>query len=173
MDTKIKININADSHEAKCQNAYEIISRDLSSLEKSLNYFLVQENLIENFGFSGLLELEVSLVSDSEIQKINNDYRNKDKPTDVISISLFSDFRTEWGENNLPLVNLGDIFISVDTAKKQSVESGIGFDRELIELLIHGVLHLLGFDHEISDEEMRIMYKKEQEIFDHYFENKA
>ena len=52
----------------------------------------------------------------------------------------------------------------METAKRQAQQNGISLDRELIELLIHGILHLLGFDHEISEKEMEIMYKKEQEI---------
>lgn len=173
MDNKFKINIDTESIPSRFHLAKEIFLRESSYLESTFNYFLFENNLINDFSFSGYLELELSLVSDLDIQQLNNDYRNKDKPTDVLSISLFSDFRQEWRDNNLPLINLGDIIISVDTAIKQSENAGISLETELIELFIHGVLHLLGFDHEISESEMDIMYKKEKSIFDYYLENKS
>ena len=172
MDNKIKININTESIDPSFQDAKDFFVIERCSIENVFNFFLQNNNLIEDFSFSGSLELELSLVSDLEIRSINNEFRSKDKPTDVLSICLFSDFRNEWRDNNLPMINLGDIIISVDTAKKQSEEAGITLQTELLELFIHGTLHLLGFDHEKSEEEMRIMYKKEQEIFDHYLANK-
>ena len=106
------------------------------------------------------LELSIAFVSDSAIQKINKEYLNKDKPTNVISFSM------QEGQNPSDEI-LGDIVISVDTADKEAKEAGISFYNRLVFLMLHGILHLCGYDHERSgEEEAKRMYEKEQEVFD-------
>lgn len=87
-------------------------------------------------------ELSIVFVSDPEIHKYNLAYRGKDKPTDVLSFSLLE------GENKIGTSSLGDVMISLKTAKKQAKEYGVTFSEEILRLLIHGILHLCGFDHE-------------------------
>lgn len=91
------------------------------------------------------------LVNNHEIQKINNDYRHIDQPTDVISF--------EDGEDNY----LGDIFISVDRMMSQAIEFDHSIQREFAFLLCHGLLHLLGYDH-LNPEEERVMFDKQDEL---------
>jgi probable rRNA maturation factor len=101
------------------------------------------------------------LVDDNYIQKLNKKYRNIDKVTDVITFALL-DEKKEFVTNNDVL---GDIYISVDTAIKQSKDYGHSLIRELSFLSIHGLLHLTGYDHiEKKDEE--IMFRKQEEILD-------
>ena len=90
----------------------------------------------------GLLEL--ILVDDEKIAQINGDYRGKEGPTDVISFAYL-----EAGEGEI----VGDIFISVDTAKRQAEEKGHSLERELAILFVHGLLHCFGFDHNNDEEE--------------------
>ncbi len=92
--------------------------------------------------------LSVVLVSDRRIAEMNEKYRNKKGPTDVLSFS-YDD--PEY---------LGDIIISVETAKRQAEEMGHSLERELKVLLIHGFLHLLGYDHETDNGEMRELERK-------------
>jgi len=104
-------------------------------------------------------ELSILLVDDKEMRNINREYRNVDRPTDVIAFAMregeFSDVNREI---------LGDVIISVDTAVRQALERGVTVMEEVTFLLVHGTLHLLGYDHEVNMEEKLKMEKKEDEI---------
>ncbi len=92
---------------------------------------------------NSVCEVSLLFTNDAEIHKINLEYRNKDKPTDVIS------FATIDSKIKNPLeISLGDIVISIDTLIKQSKKYKVTKEQELLRLLVHGTLHLLGFDHE-------------------------
>ncbi|RMF42863.1 MAG: rRNA maturation RNase YbeY [Deltaproteobacteria bacterium] len=106
-------------------------------------------------------ELSVLLVDDEEIRQINRDYLDRDRPTNVISFSMQEG---EGGELCPGL--LGDVVISVDTAARDAAEAEIPFEHELCFLLLHGILHLLGYDHERSgDDEAARMEARERELF--------
>lgn len=97
----------------------------------------------------GLPDAELSLVlcDDPFIHALNRDYRGKDRPTDVLSFSMREG---EEADPDDPV--LGDVVISLDTAARQAAEQGHPLDQEVRHLLVHGVLHLLGHDHEEDDE---------------------
>ncbi|BAQ11411.1 metal-dependent hydrolase [Bacillus sp. OxB-1] len=116
----------------------------------------------------GSPEVSITFVTDSEIQKINAEYRGKDVPTDVISFALeeMSEGEVAIVGENLPTV-LGDIIISVETAQNQAAEYGHEFNRELGFLALHGFLHLLGYDH-MTEEEEKVMFGKQKEILDSF-----
>jgi probable rRNA maturation factor len=94
-------------------------------------------------------------VTDPEIHTLNRQYRGKDKPTDVLSFPLADELQ--------PLL-LGDVVISVETAARQAQQRGHALRGELQTLLIHGILHLLGYDHEVSRSEAIRMRRKEREV---------
>lgn len=97
--------------------------------------------------------MQIIFVTQDEIQRLNQTYRNIDKPTDVLSFV-----------NDDPMdKSLGDIFISVDQATIQAKDFGHSLDRELGFLAVHGYLHLKGYDHHTPDEE-KIMIEKQEEI---------
>ena len=108
----------------------------------------------------GLINAELSLVlcNDAFIHPLNRDYRGKDKATDVLS---FAQREGDFAFEEDPL--LGDVIISLETAMTQAQERGHSVQREATTLLIHGMLHLLGYDH-IEDEEAEIMEAKEKAI---------
>lgn len=113
-----------------------------------------------------LTELSLSFVDIKTIHKINKEYRNIDRPTDVISFALNDEIDGELkiiggDEKNY----IGDILICVDIAKKQALEYNHSFEREVGFLAVHGFLHLLGYDHELPEEE-KIMFGKQKEILD-------
>jgi len=100
-------------------------------------------------------------VDDREIREINRNYLSRDYPTNVISFSLAEG---DFGDINPDI--LGDIVISVETAFKDAERSGIAFNDELAFLMIHGILHLLNYDHEnASQVKTQVMRRKEQELF--------
>ncbi len=99
--------------------------------------------------------MSITIVSDEEIQRINREYRDTDRVTDVISFAI------EDGEDDLPDVpglpeNIGDLFIDPDKVRAQSVDYGHSFERELGYTVVHGFLHLNGYDH-IKPEDEAIM----------------
>lgn len=106
-------------------------------------------------------EVSVSFVSDEEIHELNRDYRGVDRPTDVLSFALNEgeDF-PELGEEGEAL--LGDIIISVPTAIRQANEYNHTFKREVGFLLVHGFLHLNGYDHEDEETEKEMFDLQEQ-----------
>lgn len=132
-------------------------------LELALNYLQKTEK-------NEVFEVSISLVNNIEIQKINQQYRNKNKPTDVLSFSQLEGEEIPRLKEE-PLI-LGDIFISYEFAKKQSKELNHTFYEELLRLIIHGLYHLLGYDHERSKEEEKIMFDKEIQISEYLKSNK-
>jgi probable rRNA maturation factor len=106
-------------------------------------------------------EISINFVDDEKIKQLNKQYLGKDKATNVLSFSLQEN---EYGNIN-PQV-LGDIVISVETAQKDAVYGNLTVDQEIDFLIIHGLLHLLGYDHEnTTKKETSNMRKKERELF--------
>ncbi len=102
------------------------------------------------------IEVSVYITDDEEIRKLNKNYRGKDKPTDVLSFPLNETF------NGYTL--LGDIVISQDTAERQAKELGHTLNYEIKRLLIHGLVHLLGYDHEKGGEEEKKFKEIEEKL---------
>jgi len=101
-------------------------------------------------------ELSVLLVSDRVMQDLNRRHRGRDRTTDVLSFAQLE------GAAPPPAGLLGDVVISVDTARRQAAERGESLGREAERLLVHGLLHLLGYDHERSPAEERRMRRRER-----------
>ncbi len=104
-------------------------------------------------------ELSILVVDDSEISTLNKDYLNRSGPTNVISFPMkegdFLDINPQL---------LGDVVISIETAGREALQSGINTEERFAQLLIHGILHLFGFDHEKSEQDARKMEKKSNEL---------
>ena len=103
-------------------------------------------------------ELSITFATDKEIKPLNKLYRRNDRPTDVLSFAMREGYRLKKDE-----CILGDIVISVDRAREQAKEFGTSFEEEMQLYIIHGVLHLLGYDDEepVTEKKMR---KKEKEF---------
>lgn len=123
------------------------------------------------------LELSVLFVNDKKMKDLNLQYRGKDKTTDVLSFpqqdrDALSVMRNELKENVLDasrithhaLLSLGDIVINLHQAKRQALEQGVTFYEEVTRLLIHGLLHLLGYDHEKNKYQAKKMEEMEREL---------
>ncbi|MCX8084047.1 MAG: rRNA maturation RNase YbeY [Calditerrivibrio sp.] len=107
-------------------------------------------------------EISLVLTDDSEIQEINRLYRKMDKPTDVLSFPINE-------SKKLSSQILGDIVISMDKVKSQAIENDCTEKEELAFLFIHGLLHLLGYDHEVSEKDEEEMFELQDYFFDKYF----
>lgn len=101
-------------------------------------------------------EISILLINDQQIKKFNQKYRGIDTSTDVLSF-LINEFNPETG-----LIMLGDILISVPTAKIQAESNGVGLDDEIHLLIVHGVLHLVGYDHRNDVEKNKMFLLQSQ-----------
>lgn len=105
-------------------------------------------------------EVSILFVDDEGITVINREYLNRDRPTNVIAFPM-----TEGEFGNINPHILGDIVISVDTALRDARSGGLSFNDEVVYLLIHGLLHLIGYDHEGSESDAALMMEKERDLF--------
>ena len=122
--------------------------------EKTIKEVLRTEDFSEN------VEVSLSIVDEDEIHKLNKEYRNVDRKTDVLSFPM--DEKAYDDEGN-PIILLGDIVICLDVAKDQALDFGHSFEREIMYLICHSTLHLLGYDH-IEEDDKKVMRAKEKEI---------
>jgi len=104
-------------------------------------------------------EVSVLLTDDSRIRELNRDYRGIDSPTDVLAFAMHDDQESKNLNPNI----LGDIVISLETAERQAEAAHHSWDREVVILTIHGILHLIGYDHK-TQEEANIMFEKQDYI---------
>lgn len=136
----------------------QLDEEEINLLNRLLRFAAKKENIPTD------AEISVSIVNNQEIQEINRDYRQKDAPTDVISFAMQETVEGEMeilGED-IPLM-LGDIIISIDKVKEQAEEYNHSFQRELGFLAVHGLLHLLGYDH-MNVEDEKKMFSRQDEI---------
>ncbi len=104
-------------------------------------------------------ELSILIVDDNEIAKLNKQYLHREGPTNVIAFPM--------QDGNFPGIShdiLGDVVISIETAEREGSDSGVGIRKRFTELLIHGILHLFGYDHENNEQEARRMDRKAREL---------
>lgn len=131
-------------------------------------YFLnIAETIFKHLKLDGYFIFEINLVSLEEIHRINKEYRNIDRPTDVISFAFEDDFEGETkivASDDLPR-DLGEIFICSDVCINQAKEYGHSLDREMSFLTCHGLLHLLGYDH-MTKEDEEVMFGIQDKIMD-------
>ena len=129
------------------------LDKELKVVKKVLEHGLNKLNIDEAI-------FNIIIVDNDYIHKLNKEYRNIDRETDVITFALEDDKTF-----NPSIRVLGDVYISIDKAKSQSEEYEHSLLRELSFLAVHGMLHLLGYDH-IKKEEEEVMFKLQEEILD-------
>jgi len=137
------------------------IKVDIEKLKKDARTVL---GLLNYYDF----ELNVFLTTNQTVQAYNKKYRKKDKPTDILSFPYYPDLKP--GEQIIPEVEddkqLGDIVISLEYVQNQLKDLKISIDERLQVLLVHGICHLIGYDHE-TDDEYKEMQKKEKSLLKH------
>ncbi len=127
-------------------------------INKVLNEcFLVEEML------DSKLYISITLTNPENIRKLNNEYRNIDKETDVLSFPMFEKDEIHEMKNCQYEEALGDIVISIERVKEQAVEYGHSFERELAYMVVHGFYHLMGEDH-IEESDKIVMREKEENV---------
>lgn len=132
----------------------EIYDRDITKkFVKEITKKILEELNLDK------VEVSITLTDNDKIRELNKNWRNKDKETDVLSFPI----------NEKPLryryTVLGDVVISIPFAKRQAEEIGYSYKEEILRLLTHGILHLLGYDHEKDEKEAEIMFSLQDRIF--------
>ncbi len=155
MNRKMNLRIYFDNHQEKILLTYRLKMLVRAAVEATLDY--------EQYG--NPCEVSVTFTDNKEIHELNKKFRNVDKPTDVLSFPLF-DYE---GEGEEPPVDemlgmLGDIVLSLEQAEAQAEEFGHSFEREVAFLTVHSMLHLLGYDHETSEEDDEDMRRRQTVI---------
>ena len=135
------------------RNQQKSIPIDTRTLRKTQQRFLAALDCQD-------CELSVLIVDDARMQRLNAQYRGLDRPTDVLAFPM-----REGAFAELHPQLLGDIVISADSAQRQAQARRHSLAEELTHLLIHGTLHLLGYDHEVSAADARLMRAKERELW--------
>lgn len=130
----------------------------LAVMEKAAARCLELEHMDENRS-----EISITFVSEEEIRQLNRDYRDTDRVTDVLSFPQFDDLNDipNFGE-----ICLGDVVICRKRAEEQAEEFGHSFEREIIYLFTHSILHLLGYDH-MNPEDKAEMRRREEEVMEY------
>ena len=133
--------------------------KEFNKYESIFNEIFV--NIFKKLNLKGEYLVDVTIVDNETIHEINRDYRNVDRPTDVISFA----FQDEQNEKELigGPISLGQILISYEKAEEQAKEYGHSLLREMSFLFTHGMLHLLGYDHMKKEDEI-VMFKLQDEI---------
>ena len=137
---------------------FEVVYKDIAEKEEYINTIkkvleqCFKEEKIEN----SKLYVTITLTDGENIRKINKEYRNIDKATDVLSFTMFE-------KDELVQDVLGDIVISIPKVEEQAKEYGHSFERELSYMVVHGFYHLMGYDH-IKEEDKKEMRPKEEKI---------
>jgi probable rRNA maturation factor len=127
---------------------------DVDKIVELSNNILSEENLLEKNSY-----INIVITDDEEMTEYNKKFRNKDGPTDVLSF--------EYGLNE---ETIGDIVISYETVARQAPEYNNSMETELYLMIIHGILHLLGYDHEKNEKEAKIMFDKQDYYSSKYIE---
>ncbi len=151
------------------QTNYQINEEKLSNLANNMLCFLENEGILEqsclkDYDLNKItLNGDILICGNKKIHEINKEYRHKDRPTDVITFALFADDETSSDIDGE--IYLGEIIISADQTKIQADENKKTFEEELHFLLSHGILHLLGFDHQ-DEETYTFMINLQDKILD-------
>ena len=134
-----------------------IDDRDIETMKEILSSALA-DNGITNES----CEVSLTIVTEDEIRELNRDYRDNDSVTDVLSFPQFDDI--DEIPDDMPTL-IGDVVICDDKVKKQAEEYGHGYQRELMYLFTHSILHLIGYDH-MTDEDKEKMRAEEEKILE-------
>lgn len=139
------------------QKMYKITPQLRALIKRCCEQTLTFEDIDDN------AQVSVSFVDNDEIHALNKEYRNVDRSTDVLSFPLGDENGFDV-DNSSNAILLGDIVISVEKAIAQAEEYGHSTEREIAFLTVHSMLHLLGYDHETSEQDEKDMFARQEEI---------
>jgi probable rRNA maturation factor len=146
----IKINVFSEN----INNHIEINEKKYITVAKKILKFYMQQDFFKNsavFGFKyNCITFDILYCDNEKTHEINKEYRHKDYIADIITFAIFADSEEKFIFDNE--INLGEFMISLDKIKEKSETNNTSFDYELSFLISHGIMHLLGFDHQTEDD---------------------
>lgn len=142
--------------------------KNLTKIKVSDNFLLKAAQYVLEQEKKQSAKLAVALVEPPVIQYLNKTYRKQNSITDVLAFSQ-NDVKTEEPSESFEKDYLGDLAICLQAVEKNSKEYKVPFIQELIKVLIHGILHLLGYEHEAGEEQTKMMRKREEAYLVHFF----
>lgn len=147
----------------------EIAEINFLDIEENEEYIKILKIVIEKCFTIEMLEdknlyINIVLTNPNNIRKMNKEYRNIDKETDVLSFPMFEKEELEKRDNSIKDV-LGDVVISIEKVEEQAIEYGHSFERELSYMLVHGFYHLMGYDH-MQENDKKVMREKEENVLE-------
>ena len=144
------------------QEKIDVKDEYIDIIKKCIEATLISENVSYD------CEVSLTITDNENIREINSEARNIDSATDVLSFPMLDaangEISPEESDFSEGFLMLGDIVMSFERAKEQATEFNHSFEREIGFLTVHSMLHLLGYDHEISEEDEKIMFKKQEDI---------
>ena len=149
----MKIHIDWSDNQTKYKTGFLLRYRLKKAIRAALKYEKFNQDVM----------VSVSFTDNEGIRELNREYRNKDAATDVLSFPMYTMEEDDRPEPDMA-TELGDIVLSLERAGEQAEEYGHSFERETAFLTVHSVLHLLGYDHERSEEEEKDMFRRQEEI---------
>ncbi len=155
----VELSSNVEVEEISLNKLNLYMEKSLCVLEDFFN-----EELPNCFTLEHKIEFSVTICGSERIQELNKTYRDKDKQTDVLSFPVHDDLRNSESVFNEQVICLGDIFICYEVALEQAKRFNLSFEEEFLHLYIHGLLHLCGYDHDLSGEEEEIMQEFESKL---------
>ena len=155
---KLEIDVNSDSVVSLC-------ALDVEKLEKCLEY--VWNYLPSTMEKMERCRFSLSLVDKDYIKDVNGKYRGFDDPTDVLSFPLWEEEGVFVPPNHLPVVELGDVLVCPEVVRENAGNNGNSYEEELLLVVIHGFLHLIGLDHR-EEKEKEFMWSLQNELIDKY-----
>ena len=145
----------------RCRKKYKLLAKE------------VAEKVIENMGFPDNLEVAIEFVSAKDIRRLNANFRGVDRVTDVLSFPAFqieAGVMLDLGNNEVVpfkmdsnFIHFGDMALCLKQTKRQAKEFGVSVESEIKKLVIHSMLHLMGYDH-IEDSDFEVMKKQEEKL---------
>jgi len=149
-----------------------VFKNNTSSRAHGRSFFVkILEIAAQELKLEDKVEVSVNLVGEDKIKELNHKYCHKNKPTDVLSFPMqekleIRNLKLAIPKSNASAFDLGDIFICLSIAKNEAKTENVSIENKLTQLGVHGFLHLLGYDHEKSEVEVRKMFMLERKILD-------
>ncbi len=151
LDLKLDLNVTIDNPNWIDGLDFEVIEVAKLAHQITFDYVaMIEEHLL--LLLDKRFELNLCLSDNQEVQRLNKEFRGKDKPTNVLSFANIDDDDFDDMVDNHNEVELGDIIIAFETIKQEAIEKGISFEAHYTHILVHGYLHLLGYDHQDEEE---------------------
>lgn len=158
---KINIDFYTNYEDKENINKYQHF---LDTYGEKINFLVEKALELENIKCLDNVYIGIGVVSKEEIKAINKEHRKIDRPTDVLSFPIYSQEELLALKDKIleEEVSLGDLVLCMDIIEEHSIEYGTGLDREMLYMITHGVCHLLGFDHEVEEDKIKMRAREEE-----------